>query len=136
MLPNQQRDITGAFSKAAEMLGLIIQRRERTYYVGSAVYHSGVPLSLWDGFLEVCEWALWQENWWTLPEQEWIDAIEKRTLSRVRLRRFLIDNREAASSFIQELLEAREILTNDQNLTISEIGQESILRMEYIEEVP
>jgi len=136
MLPNQQRDITGAFSKAAEMLGLIIQRRERTYYVGSAVYHIGVPLSLWDGFLEVCEWALWREDWRTLSEQEWIDAIEKRTLSRVRLRRFLIDNREAASSFIQELLEAREILTNDQNLTISEIGQASILRMEYFEEVP
>lgn len=121
--PNQQRDITSAFSKGVEGLGLQIHRRERASYVGSAVYHIGIPLSLWDGFLEVCEWALWRKDWRTFPEQEWIDAIEKRTPSRLRLRRFLVENRDAASSFIQELLDAREILTQDQNLTIDAIGQ-------------
>ena len=28
-----------------------------------AAYHIGVPLSLWDGLLEVCEWALLQDDW-------------------------------------------------------------------------
>ncbi len=134
--PNQQRDITAAFSKWAEMLGLRIHRRERASYVGSAVYHIGIPLSLWDGFLEICEWALCREDWRTLPEQEWADAVEKRTLSRLRLKRFLVDNREAASSFIQDMLDVREILSNEQNLTIDAVAQASILRNEYFDEVP
>src|ERR1700675_4419767 len=59
---NQQGEINVAFAKAVESLGLKIRRREgRTDYVGSAIYHIGVPLSLWDGFLEICEWALWQD---------------------------------------------------------------------------
>jgi len=63
-------------------------------------------------------------------------VVDKRTGSRLRLKRFLVDNRKAATSFIRELLDAREILSNDQNLTIAGIGQASILRIEYFEEVP
>lgn len=136
IFPNQQGEIGNAFSKTAENLGLKIHRAERTSYVGSAVYHIGIPLSLWDGFIDICEWAFWRNDWRTLSKEEWTEVVEKRTGSRLRLRRFLVENREVASSFIRELLDAREILSNDKNLTIAGIGQASILRMEYFEEVP
>ena len=68
--------------------------------------------------------------------EEWEENIGKRTGSRLRLTKFLIENREAASFFIKEILEAREILIEDENLTIDDIAQASLLRAEYFEEVP
>lgn len=91
---------------------------------------------MWDGFLDICKWALWRKDWKTLTEEEWVDAVGKRAGGRRRLKRFLIDNRESAGSFIQEILEAREILTSDPGLTIDDIAQASILRVEYFDEVP
>ena len=74
--PNQQSKINQAFSWALERLGFRILRKvshrtlhlletelpvedSTTSYVGSAIYQIGIPLSLWDGFLEICEWASW-----------------------------------------------------------------------------
>lgn len=134
---NQQGEINGVFARAVESCGLQIRRRESgTDYVGSAVHHIGVPLSLWDGFLEICEWALRQDNWKGLSEEEWSEAVAKRTGSRTRLRNFLRDNREAASAFIQEMHDARRILIEDQHLPISDLKQASLLRQEYFDEVP
>lgn len=134
---NQQNEINRAFSKSARTLGLKIQKGEnRTNYIGSAVYYIGIPLSLWDGFLEICEWTLWRKDWKELCGEEWEENIGKRTGSRLRLTKFLIENREAASFFIKEILEAREILIEDENLTIDDIAQASLLRAEYFEEVP
>lgn len=134
---NQQQQINGAFAKAAKYFGLKLKSRDNgTDFVGSAVQHIGIPLSLWDGFLDICEWALWRKDWKTLTEEEWVDAVGKRAGGRRRLKRFLIDNRESASSFIQEILDAREILTSDPSLTIDDIAQASILRVEYFDEVP
>ena len=100
------------------------------------MYYIGIPLSLWDGFLEICEWTLWRKDWKELCGEEWEENIGKRTGSRLRLTKFLIENREAASFFIKEILEAREILIEDENLTIDDIAQASLLRAEYFEEVP
>lgn len=99
---NQKTEINVDFAKTAEGLGLRILRRERgTDYVGSAIYHIGIPLSLWDGFLEVCEWALWQDNWKELSDTEWADVVARRAGGRNRLKTFLINNRQTASEFIQ-----------------------------------
>ncbi len=134
---NQQSDINGAFADAVTHFGLkLILRGNGTDFVGSAVNFIGIPLSLWDGFLEVCDWALWRTDWRSLSELEWTDAITKRSGSRRRLQRFLTENRESASGLIQELLDAREILTADPHLTISDIAQACILRSEYFDEVP
>jgi hypothetical protein len=134
---NQQGEINGVFARAAESCGLQIRRRESgTDYVGSAVYHIGVPLSLWDGFLEICEWALRQDNWQGLSDQEWSEAVTKRAGSRTRLKNFLFGNREAASAFIREMHDARKRLIEDQQLTISDLKQASLLRQEYFDEVP
>ena len=111
-------------------------RGNGTDFVGSAVFHVGIPLSLWDGLLEVCEWAAWREDWKSLSDTEWADAIQKRAGSRRRLTQFLTDNRESASTFVQEILDARDILSRDQSLGISDIAQASILRQEYFDEVP
>ncbi len=140
LLPaNQQQEINGAFAKAAKYFGLKLKPRDNgTDFVGSAVHHIGIPLSLWDGFLDICEWALWRKDWKTLTEEEWVDAVGKRAGGRQRLKRFLIDNRESASSFIQEMLDARKILTDDSGLTIDDIAQLAsiLLRVEYFDEVP
>jgi hypothetical protein len=134
---NQQSDINAAFAKAADHFRLRVKRRDSgTDYVGSAVNQIGVPLSLWDGFLEVCDWALWRKDWRALPDKEWAEAAEKRSGSRTRLRRFLVENRESASELIQEMLDAREILSSDLTLTIKDIAQASVLRPEYFDDVP
>ena len=80
---NQQTDINNAFSKVAEQLGLKIQQRSKgTAFVSSAVYHIGIPLSLWDGFIDICEWALWREDWEVLTDEEWTESVEKRAGGR------------------------------------------------------
>jgi len=137
-LPTSQQDqINTAFSKVAKSLGLKIHHRDSiTYYVGSAVYHIGIPLSLWDGFLEICEWAQCRNDLNQMSDKEWAESVGKRAGGRQRLKKFLIDNREAASAFIQEMLDAREILTKDASLTVDDIVQASLLRIEYFDEVP
>ncbi len=135
--PNQQTEINRAFATAANQFGLKLKPRGNgTDFVGSAVRYIGIPLSLWDGFLDICEWALWRKDWKTLSDEEWKEAVEKRSGGRQRLKKFLTDNRESASSFVQELLDARKILTTDGELTINDIAQASILRAEYFDEVP
>lgn len=135
--PNRQSEINSHFFMVAEKAGLrMLQRHHGKDYVGSAVYYIGIPLSLWDGFIEICEWALWQEGWERLTDEKWTEAIGKRVGGRQRLRKFLIDNRDAAVSFIKEILDARRILTESPNYTITDLSQACFLRPEYFTEVP
>lgn len=134
---NQQADINRVFAKAAKEFGLELRLRNHgTDYVGSAIYYIGIPLSLWDGFLDICEWALWQRDWEGLTDEEWKNTIEKRAGGRQRLKKFLNDNRESAIAFVREMLDAREIFARDHSQTINDIAQISILRYEYFDEVP
>jgi hypothetical protein len=135
--PNQQTEINGVFATAANHFRLELKHRDRgTDFVGSAVNLIGIPLSLWDGFLEICDWAIWQKDWRSLSDQGWAEAVEKRSGSRTRLRRFLTENRQSASAFIQDVLDVREILSGDPQLTIGDIARASILRQEYFDDVP
>jgi hypothetical protein len=134
---NQQSEINMVFAIAARQFGLELKIRGKgTDFVGSAVNLIGIPLSLWDGFLEVCDWALWHKDWRTMSDEEWDDVVERRSGSRTRLRRFLTENRESASGFIQDVLDVREILSGDPELTIGDIARASILRQEYFDDVP
>lgn len=133
--PNQQGEINQAFSQAARHCGFRILHTPQTY-VSSAIYQIGIPLSLWDGFLEICEWAFWRDDWAALNDEEWTNAVTKRVGGRKRLKTFLLDNRESASALIKELLEARKILSEDPTLSIAELAQACFLRSEYFEEVP
>lgn len=133
--PNQQGEINQAFSQAAKHLGFRILHTTQTY-VSSAIYQIGIPLSLWDGFLEICEWAFWRDDWAALEVEEWTNAVTRRVGGRNRLKTFLLDNRESASALIKELLEARKILSEDPTLSISELAQACLLRSEYFEDVP
>jgi hypothetical protein len=134
---NQQSEINTVFATAARWFGLGLKLRDKgTDFVGSAVNLIGIPLSLWDGFLEVCDWALWHKDWRSLSDGEWNDVVEKRSGSRTRLRRFLMENRESASGFIRDVLDVREILSGDPLLTIGDIARASILRQEYFDDVP
>jgi hypothetical protein len=135
--PNQQSEINGVFGVAVQHFRLELKRREKsTDFVGSAVDFIGIPLSLWDGFLEICDWAIWRKDWKSLSDAEWADIVEKRSGSRTRLRCFLTENRESASDFIQDVLDARDILLSDSHLTIGDIARASILRQEYFDDVP
>ncbi|MEW6126345.1 MAG: hypothetical protein AB1757_04715 [Acidobacteriota bacterium] len=132
----QQQDINRYFADAAQNLGLKILKRETSMdYVGSAVFYIGIPLSLWDDFLKICAWALLHDEWRDFSETQWKEAIERRAGGRTRLKNFLLANREAASGFIQELLDARAVLSENEKQTI-ERKQASLLRAEYFEEVP
>lgn len=134
---SQQSEINTIFAAAARRFGLELKLRDKgTDFVGSAVNLIGIPLSLWDGFLEVCDWALWHKEWMSLSVQEWDDVAEKRSGSRTRLRRFLTENRQSASGFIQDVLDVREILSSDPQLTIADIARATILRQEYFDDVP
>ncbi len=135
--PSQQTHINKFFRKALEDNQLkIVSQAGKIDFVGSAIWHIGVPLSLWDGFIDICEWALWQQDWQSMPAADWAAEVTRHIPSRPRLRRFLIENRAAAASFIQEILEVREILRNDLSLTIEDIARASVLRFEFFDEVP
>src|SRR5262249_29881036 len=109
LLANQQQEINGSFATAAKRFGLLLKLRGKgTDFVGSAVNYIGVPLSLWDGFLTICEWALWRTDWKELTDADWADAIDKRSGSRRRLKNFLTDNRELATNLVQDVLDVRE----------------------------
>lgn len=74
---NQQQEINGAFAKAAKYFSLRLKPRDNGMdYVGSAIHYIGIPLSLWDGFLDICEWALWRKDWKTLSDEEWKEVVE------------------------------------------------------------
>lgn len=134
---NQQQDINWEFAKATKQFGLKLKLRDNgTDFVGSAVHSVGIPLSLWDGFLDLCEWVLWRKDWKTLSDEEWKNVIDNRCGGRRRLKKFLIENRDTASNFVQEMLDAREILTKETALTVGNIAQASILRVEYFDDVP
>jgi len=132
----EQQSINVAFTKAIQPLGLKPKIHSGgTDFVGSAVYYIGIPLSLWGGFLEICEWAFWRKEWKSLPEEEWQEAIVKRCGSRQRLRKFLSDSREVTSSLVKEVLDARELIEGNSELTIKDIENVSILRPEYFDEI-
>lgn len=134
---NQQTEINGAYAEAAFQLDLKILKRSGTQYsVGSAVYHVGIPLSLWEGFLDICEWALWQRHWKEMSDEQWIEVVTQRAGGRQRLKSFLIDNREVATEFISEMLDARAILERDEGQNIDEWKRACRIRQEYFDEVP
>jgi hypothetical protein len=134
---NRQQEINGEFGEAAKFFVLPVKRRGNgTDFVGSAVHYIGVPLSLWDGFLAMCEWALWRKDWKSLTDDDWAEAVNKRSGSRRRLKNFLTYNRELASDLIQDMLDVREILAANEDMTLDGIAQASILRAEYFDEVP
>ncbi len=137
---NQQAELNNSFLRASERHGLRIVsrtiRRTPHFYVSVAVSQIGIPLSLWDGFLEICDWASWLDNWEVFTDEEWAQAIAKRTGSRTRLKNFLIENRNTSTSLIRELLDARTILTANPEWTVTELSKACFLRAEYFEEVP
>lgn len=137
---NQQTELNNSFFYASERYGLGVlnksARRTPHFYVSVAVSQIGIPLSLWDGFLDICEWASWLDNWDALSDEAWAQAVTKRTGSRNRLKRFLTDNRDTSTSLIRELLDARNILTANPQWTVTELSRACFLRAEYFEEVP
>lgn len=134
---NQQTEINRHFSKVAHELGLYVDRHNNiTYSISSAINHIGIPLSLWDGFIDVCEWALAQSGWDSLTDNQWGVAVNKLAGSRKRLAVFLRDNRAVATEMIRKMHAAREKLFANPTLTIADLQQSSILRREYFEDVP
>ena len=77
-----------------------------------------------------------RDDWTGWSDEKWSEIAIKRAGGRTRLRNFLLDNREAASDFIQEMHKARKSLSEDQSLKISDLQQASLLRQEYFDEVP
>ena len=130
---NVQTAINRTYTKAAKRFGLRITEGS---FVASAVAHIGIPISMWDGFLNVCEWALWADAWDAIDEATWREAMIRRLGGRVLLIKFLVENRDTAMQFVHEMLDARRVLSTDLTLTVSEIAQALILRVEYFEEVP
>lgn len=134
---NRQTDINEGFAHAARFAQLpILERGGHRSFVGSAVYYIGVPVSVWDGFLGICDWALWHDGWHGYSDAEWVEAMGKRCGGRKRLLSFLTDNRQSAREFIKEMLEAREELGRDKDFTLADLVQTTNLRREYFEEVP
>lgn len=134
---NQQGNIKKALYLVAQKFGLeILNEGDRVNFIGSVIRYIGIPLSMWENFLELCEWASWQDNLKGLSESEWIRAVERCTRSRQRIKRFLTNNRDLVSGLIKEMLDARDIKKEDDDLTIDGISEMCFVRNEYFDEVP
>jgi len=134
---NQQTKINEKFAKFICELNLEVRQNDRGKdYVDTAVYYAGVPLSLWGHFISICEWALWQEDWNRYCDQDWKEIVKRRTGNIPRLYNFLLSNRETAHSYIQAMLDARRLLLNDHKLTLDVLKSKTILRDEYLEDIP
>jgi len=129
----QRLKLNDDFSRVVSENGLKLFQSD---YVGSAVFQIGVALHSWQYFLQICKWALRRDEWKTLSDAEWKDEIERRAFSQVRLKNFLLDNREAAADFIQTILDARRLLHEKPDLAFEELPQRNLLRVEYFDEVP
>lgn len=136
--PNCKNKLNKNFAQAAKASNLhdIIKTAGGCSFVGTAVFFIGVPVSLWDEFLIICEWVLYRKDWKNFSDVQWREELEKRFGRWKRLVKFLTENRKTAAEFIQEMLEARKMLSEDAHLNLSDIRQASILRDEYFEEVP
>ena len=134
---NQRSLLANSFSVALTNLGLKVLKTEtRTSYVGTAISLIGVPINLWDDFLKICEWVKWIPSWQAMSNDEWDEAVSRRIGGRQRLRKFLVENREAATAFINEILQIKDTLNKNKTLSVSDIVNTSVLRYEYFEEVP
>lgn len=131
--PNEQRAINQLYQVAAARFSIDVASGN---YVNSAVRQIGVPISMWESVLQVCEWALWNDGWRDLDTERWHSAMTRRLGGRTLLTKFLVENRESASQFIQEMLDARELLRHDPAFTLTDIAHVCALRREYFEEVP
>lgn len=135
--PTRKKKLNKNFAQAAKASKLpIIENAVSRSFVGTAVFFIGVPVSLWDEFLIICEWALCRKDWKNFSDEQWREELGKRFGKYSRLLKFLTENRKTATEFIQEMLDARKMLTEDSRLKLSDIRQASILRPEYFEEVP
>ena len=135
--PNRKQKFNESFAQAADAADLpIIKNAAGCSFVSTAVFFIGVPVSLWDEFLIICEWALYHKGWKNFSADQWQAELENRFGRWKRLVKFLTENRKTAREFIQEMLDARKMLTEDSQLNLSDIRQASILRPEYFEEVP
>ena len=135
--PNRKQKFNESFARAADAADLPILKNDAgCSFVGTAVFFIGVPVSLWDEFLIICEWVLYRKSWENFSDDQWQAELENRFGRWKRLVKFLTENRQAATEFIQEMLDARKMLTEDAQLKLSDIRQASILRPEYFEEVP
>ena len=135
--PNRKQKFNESFARAAKAAGLpIIKTAAGCSFVGTAVFFIGVPVSLWDEFLIICEWVLCRKDWKNFSDERWQEELGKRFGKYSRLLKFLTENRQAATEFIQEMLDARKMLMEDAQLNLTDIRQASILRDEYFEEVP
>ncbi len=130
---NIQTSINHHYARAASQFGLRVNHGN---FVGSAVAHIGIPISMWDAFLQICEWALWTEGWDSLSDEAWHGAMSRRLGGHIRLINFLVDNRDTARQFVREMLEARRLLASDRTVTLSQVAQLLFLRAEYFDEVP
>lgn len=138
--PLDQTKINKAFVEASKRFRfpVLTKATSRTGMdlVGTSVYHVGIPLSLWEGFLDICEWALWQDGWDEIDDSEWTEIVIRRVGGRTRLKRFLIDNRVSATKRIRELLEARKWVSDEPSLSIADLAKACFLRKEYFDSVP
>jgi hypothetical protein len=133
---NKQSHINEWYRQSSERFGLpILEVSGITQYVGSSVRHIGIPLSIWEGFLEICEWASDHRGWENLSDEDWCASMSRRVGGRTRLKNFLVDNRETSSQMILEMLDAREILARNADWTVGDLKQASLLRAEYFDEV-
>ena len=119
---SQRQNANDAFVLVSRKHDLKIRERQNgTDYVGSAVHHIGIPISLWDEFSRSLPSGHYQSatganflmrNGWNSPPS--VPSGEPVS------KNFLVDNRDTASDFIKEMLDAREILIKDHSLTISD----------------
>lgn len=132
-----QTRINDVFDNVAQRLGLTVLHGTNRQCVQSAVRHVGIPVRVWRGFISVCE-RLWLagDEWKQWSNDEWESGITMWVGGRKNLRDFFVKNKETATKWIEEIFDARQVLTTNPQWTLSDIKQMSLLRPEYFEADP
>jgi hypothetical protein len=133
----RQDEINKAFEHCALHFGLRVRRRlTDTDYVGSAIYFAGIPVAVWGDFLPICHWALWNQGWEHTSDDQWRNEMDRRCGGHVRLKRFLVDNRQLATTFLCKMIAVRRLLSEKPESAASGLPANDLIRREYLEEVP
>ncbi len=134
--PKQYKQLTKFFFYHAREIGLAtLESSPRNEFVGAAIFQIGVPLSLWQDFLRICENLWWREDWKTFSDDEWQVFIERKASGlTARLKGFFVENPRTARRFIAEVHDVRRLVASGAD--VAEIVQMSFLRPEHFAAAP
>ena len=130
-------DINEQFERCANHFEIRLRHHTKNRdYVGSAIYLAGMPVTVWGDFLPLCDWALCNQGWGKLSDDDWEKLANRRCGGHKRLKRFITGNRDLATAIMKEMIALRQRFVENPNSAAELLDANGLIRPEYFEEVP